>query len=110
MADFVLELADKVAGVGVRSAYAEKVDIDGTTVMPVALAYYGFGGGSGSGGDQGEGSGGGGGGTSIPLGAYIGRGGDVRFEPNILGLLLVAIPLVAVTGKALRLIIRALKM
>jgi hypothetical protein len=33
----------------------------------------------------------------------------VRFEPNLLGLLLVAIPLVAVTGKALRLLIKALK-
>lgn len=109
MADFVLELADKVAGVGVRTAYADKVDIDGTTVMPVALGYYGFGGGSGVDDEQGQGSGGGGGGAAIPLGAYIGRGGNVRFEPNILGLLIVAIPLVAVTGKALRLIIRALK-
>ena len=109
MADFVLELADKVAGVGVRTAYAEKVDIDGVTVLPVALGYYGFGGGSGSSEEQGEGSGGGGGGASIPLGAYIGRGGDVRFEPNLLGLLLVAIPLVAVTVKAIRLLIKALK-
>ncbi|WP_400999024.1 hypothetical protein [Agromyces sp. GXQ0307] len=113
MADFVLELADKVAGVGVRTSYADKVEIGGAEVVPVALGAYGFGGGAGSGTDssdqQGEGSGGGGGGWSVPLGAYVGRGGDVRFEPNVLGLLIVSIPLVVVTGKALRLVIRALK-
>ncbi|GAA2025138.1 hypothetical protein GCM10009819_05160 [Agromyces tropicus] len=109
MADFVLELADKVAGVGVRTSYADKVEIGGTEVVPVALAGYGFGGGAGTDDEQNEGSGGGGGGWSVPLGAYVGRGGDVRFEPNVLGLLIVAIPLVAVTGKALRLVIKALK-
>ena len=109
MADFVLELADKVAGVGVRTSYADTVEMGGTQIVPVALGAYGFGGGSGKDAEQGEGSGGGGGGWSVPLGAYVSRGGDVRFEPNVLGLLIVAIPLVAVTGKALKLIIRALK-
>lgn len=109
MADFVLELADKVAGVGVRTSYADKVEMGGAQLVPVALGAYGFGGGSGKDAEQGEGSGGGGGGWSVPLGAYVSRGGDVRFEPNVLGLLIVAIPLVAVTGKALKLIIRALK-
>ncbi|MGR2751538.1 hypothetical protein [Agromyces arachidis] len=109
MADFVLELADKVAGVGVRTSYADKVQIGGAEVVPVALGAYGFGGGAGTDDEQNEGSGGGGGGWSVPLGAYVSRGGDVRFEPNVLGLLIVAIPLVAVTGKALRLVIRALK-
>ena len=109
MADFVLELADKVAGVGVRTSYADKVQLGGVDVVPVALGAYGFGGGSGSAPEQGEGSGGGGGGWSVPLGAYVSRGGDVRFEPNILGVLIVAIPFIAVTGKALRLVIRALK-
>ena len=109
MADFVLELADKVAGVGVRTSYAEKVQMGGVDVVPVALGAYGFGGGSGTAPEQGEGSGGGGGGWSVPLGAYVSRGGDVRFEPNILGVMIVAIPLVMVTGKALKLIIRALK-
>ena len=115
MAELVLDLAGTVSGVGVKTSYGETVDIDGTKVIPVALGGYGFGGGSGSaGGDvgkelQGEGSGGGGGGISIPLGAYVGRRGDVRFEPNLIGLLLVATPLVWVTGKALKAIIRALK-
>ncbi|MDQ0892588.1 hypothetical protein [Agromyces ramosus] len=114
MAELVLELAETVAGVGVKTSYGERIDIGGATVVPVALGYYGFGAGSGSG-DRaasdlhGQGSGGGGGGISIPLGAYVGRGGDVRFEPNLIGLLLVATPLVWVTGKALKAVIRALK-
>jgi len=114
MTELVVELADKVGGVGVKTSYGDAVDIGGSTVVPVALGYYGFGGGSGSGsmdekGGTGQGSGGGGGGVSIPLGAYIGRGGDVRFEPNLIGLLLAATPLVWVLGKSLRWIIRALK-
>lgn len=109
MAELVLELAETVAGVGVKTSYGESIDIDGTKVVPVALGYYGFGGGGGKDEKGDEGSGGGGGGVSIPLGAYIGRGGDVRFEPNLIGLLLVATPLVWVSGKALKAIIRALK-
>jgi len=114
MAELVLELAETVAGVGVKTSYGEKVDINGTTVVPVALGCYGFGAGSGSG-DRagtdlhGEGSGGGGGGVSIPLGAYVGKPNGVRFEPNVIGLLLVATPLVWVTGKALKAVIRSLK-
>ncbi|MEF3403991.1 hypothetical protein [Agromyces sp. CCNWLW203] len=109
MAELVLELAETVAGVGVKTSYGDAVDIDGTTVVPVALGYYGFGAGSGSDGAGDQAGGGGGGGLSIPLGAYVGRAGDVRFEPNLIGLLLVATPLVWVTGKALRMVIRALK-
>lgn len=130
MAELVLDLAGTVAGVGVKTAYGEVVDLDGTKVIPVALGYYGFGAGSGSGDGsggidntsgraiqgKGSGSGGGGGGLSIPLGAYVGDGEDVRFEPNIIGLVLaatplvlVATPLVWVTGKALRMVIRSLK-
>ncbi|AWB95732.1 hypothetical protein DCE93_08710 [Agromyces badenianii] len=109
MAELVLELAETVAGVGVKTAYGDAVNIDGTTFVPVALGYYGFGAGSGSDEKGDQAGGGGGGGLSIPLGAYVGRGGDVRFEPNLIGLLLVATPLVWVTGKALRMVIRALK-
>lgn len=110
MADLVLELAETVAGVGVKTSYGDPVDLDGTKVVPVALGYYGFGAGSGSDGSGDQAGGGGGGGLSIPLGAYVGRaGGDVRFEPNLIGLILVATPLVWVTGKALRWVIRALK-
>lgn len=110
MAELVLELAETVAGAGVKTSYGDAVEIDGTTLVPVALAYYGFGAGSGSDEQGDQAGGGGGGGLSIPLGAYVGRGsGDVRFEPNLIGLLLVATPLVWVTGKALRMVIRALK-
>ncbi|MGW9629246.1 hypothetical protein ACWGST_00930 [Agromyces sp. NPDC055520] len=109
MAELVLDLAETVAGVGVKTSYGEAVDIDGTTLVPVALGYYGFGAGSGSDGQGDQAGGGGGGGLSIPLGAYVGRSGEVRFEPNLIGLLLVATPLVWVTGKALRAVIRALK-
>jgi len=117
MAELVLELAGTVSGVGVKTSYGETVDIDGTKIVPVALGAYGFGGGGGHDERGDEGSGGGGGGVSIPLGAYVGRrSGDVRFEPNLIGLLLVVTPLVLAatplvwgTGKALRTVIRALK-
>jgi len=119
MADLVLDLAGTVAGVGVKTSYGDPVDIEGTKVIPVALGAYGFGGGSGSGSGggnvgrelqgEGEGSGGGGGGVSIPLGAYVGARGEVRFEPNVIGLLLVATPLVWAAGRALKMVIRALK-
>lgn len=109
MAEFVLELAEKVAGVGVTTSYGDAVEVSGTTIIPVALGYYGFGGGSGDAAGQ-QSGGGGGGGLSIPLGAYIARpGADARFEPNIVGLLLVATPLIWVSGKALKAVIRALK-
>ena len=42
------------------------------------------------------------------LGAYVSRGGDV-VRANIIGLLIVAIPLISVLGKALKLVIRAAK-
>ncbi len=110
MAEFVLELADKLAGVGVKTSYGDAVDIEGTTIVPVALGYYGFGGGSGNDAENQQGSGGGGGGISIPLGAYIGRrGGQTRFEPNLIGLLLALTPFIWVSGKALKGVIRALK-
>ena len=51
---------------------------------------------------HGQGSGGGGGGISIPLGAYVGKRGEVRFEPNLIGLILVATPFIWVIGQALR--------
>ena len=61
MAELVLELGETVAGVGVKTAYGDPVDIEGTKIVPVALGYYGFGAGSGSDqkGDQGSGGGGG---------------------------------------------------
>ncbi|MET4157882.1 hypothetical protein [Agromyces sp. PvR057] len=111
MAELVLDLAETVSGVGVKTSYGETVDIDGTKLVPVALGYYGFGAGSGSGGSTTDlqGSGGGGAGLSVPLGAYVGEAGRVRFEPNVIGLVLVATPFIFVVGHALKSVIRALK-
>lgn len=126
MADFTTKIADTVSSVGVRSAYGEPLDLDGTTVVPVALTWYGFGAGEGGGegrnstksGDRGsatgepsrgEGQAGGGGGFAAPLGAYVTREGSTRFEPNTIALLAVGIPFVCVAGRALARVIRALK-
>ena len=64
----------------------------------------GVGGASGDGGE-----GGGGGGVSVPVGVYVRREEGLRFEPNIVTLLVVAVPFVWVAGRALTRIIRALK-
>jgi hypothetical protein len=46
---------------------------------------------------------------SIPIGAYVKTGNTVRFDPNIISLLMVGIPFVFVAGHALARVIRALK-
>ena len=112
--DALHDLAAKVpASIGTQVAYGEQVDLDGTKIIPVAYAAFGFGAGEGTdkGGSQGgtEGSGGGGGGVSIPVGAYISRHGNVRFEPNLIALLVVGVPFVWVAGRALARVVRALK-
>lgn len=117
MGNVALDLADKFKSVGVTTVYGEVVDVDGVKIVPVALASYGFGAGEGdaSGDMKGEnsagaqGGGGGGGGLSVPVGAYIRTGSTVRFEPNLISLLAVGVPLVYAAGTALRGIIRALK-
>lgn len=117
MANLTKQLADTVTSVGVHAAYGDPVEVDGTTIMPVATTWYGFGAGEGDAGGnagegnraEGEGSGGGGGGVSIPVGAYVTRDGQTRFEPNAVALIAVAVPFVCVAGRALARIIRALK-
>ena len=102
------KLAETFRSAGVKSAYGDPVQIDGVTLIPVALSYYGFGGG-----DAGEGgaagSGGGGGGVSLPIGAYVKSGSTARFEPNVIALLAVGVPFLVVAGRALARVIRALK-
>jgi len=99
------KLADTFRSAGVKAAYGDPVQIDGATLIPVALAWYGFGGG-----EAGEqGAGGGGGGASLPIGAYVKSAGTARFEPNVIALLAVAVPFILVSGRALSHIIRALK-
>lgn len=64
-----------------RYIYAEPVERDGTTVIPVAKAAYGFGGGSGK--KEGEEGSGGGGGVSVtPVGYIEMKNGETRFRPT----------------------------
>ncbi|WP_053352971.1 MULTISPECIES: spore germination protein GerW family protein [Leucobacter] len=113
MTHLTKQIADTLVQVGVHSAYGDPVEVDGTTLIPVAYTAYGFGAGEGAGAGegvaQGEGSGGGGGGFAVPLGSYVTREGTTRFEPNIIALLAVGVPFVWVAGRALSRIIRALK-
>ena len=105
MPNIALELGKQSAYFGVKGAYGEQQDVGGMTIIPVAASWSGYGGGS----DDAGNGGGGGGGWSIPIGAYIRRGDDLRFEPNIVALLAVAIPFVFFAGRAFSRVIRALK-
>lgn len=104
MASITSSIAETLKSFGVHSVYGEAREIEGTTVVPVAVLGYGFGGG----GDD-ENGGGGGGGYVWPIGAYVGDTLGVRFQPNPVALLAVGIPFAWATGKALARIIRALK-
>jgi hypothetical protein len=109
MTNTSLRLAETLTANGIRSVYGEPVELDGVTLIPVALVQYGFGSGS-MGGDEDHGAGGGGGGGySIPLGAYVRDIDGLHFRPNIITLLAVGIPFVWVAGHAWTRIIRALK-
>lgn len=107
MTNLVLKLAENARSVGVKSAYGDPIQVEGITLVPVALVQYGFGGGDA--GESAGGAGGGGGGMSIPIGAYVKTGNTVRFDPNVISLLMVGIPFVFVAGHALARVIRALK-
>lgn len=105
MPNLAFELGKQSASLGVTSAYGEQQDVDGVRIVPVALSWSGFGAGE----DTDGNGGGGGGGVAIPLGAYIRRGDDLHFEPNLVSLVAVAIPFIWVAGRTLSRIIRALK-
>jgi uncharacterized spore protein YtfJ len=105
MPNLALELGKQIANLGVTSVYGEQQDVDGITLIPVALTWSGFGAGE----DNEGNSGGGGGGYAIPVGAYVRKGDDLRFEPNLVSLVAVGIPFVWVVGRALSRVIRALK-
>ena len=104
MAQIARDLADKNADFGVRRVYGEAQTVDGVEFIPVAVAVSGFGGGQADGAD-----GGGGGGVVVPLGVYVHREEGLRFEPNWVTFMVVAIPFVCVAGRALARVIRALK-
>ena len=105
MPNIAQDLGKQAAHFGVNSAYGEQQDVDGVRIIPVAATWHGFGGGS----DEKGNEGGGGGGYSLPFGAYVRRGDDLRFEPNVIALLGLGIPFVWVAGRALSRVIRALK-
>jgi hypothetical protein len=105
MPNLALELGKQSASLGVNSVYGDQVDVDGVRLIPVAVSWSGFGAGE----DDAGNGGGGGGGVAIPLGAYIRRGDDLRFEPNLVSVLAVGIPFLWVAGRALSRVIRALK-
>jgi hypothetical protein len=104
MPQIAWEFGKQAANLGVGSAYGEPQDVDGATITPVALAITGFAGGTAS-----NGEGGTGGGIAVPLGVYVRREEGLRFEPNIVTLLVVAGPFVWIAGRALTRVIRALK-
>lgn len=104
MPNIALELGKQAAAFGVKSSYGDSQDVDGVSITPVALTITGFAGGTAEGGEGGTG-----GGVSVPLGVYVRREEGLRFEPNIITLLVVAVPFVCVAGRALTRIIRALK-
>ncbi|MEJ1155644.1 MULTISPECIES: hypothetical protein [Microbacterium] len=105
MPNIALELGKQSATFGVSSIYGEQQDVAGVRMIPVALTWTGFGGGEDSSGN----GGGGGGGYAVPIGAYIRRGDDLRFEPNLVMIAVVAIPLILVAGHSLTRVIRILK-
>ncbi|WP_375390228.1 hypothetical protein [uncultured Amnibacterium sp.] len=105
MSSLPIRIADTLKQFGAQVAYGEEREVEGTTLVPVALVAFGFGGG----GDDSEGGGGGGGGYVVPVGAYVGDSLGVRFQPNPIALVAVSIPLVWVSGKALARIVKALK-
>ena len=118
MANLIEKLAESVPSWGAKLAYGEKTTVGGQELVPVALVGFGFGAGEGSsempeggigpsGMGVGEGRGGGGGGYSVPIGAYVTGRNGLMFRPNLIALMVVAVPIVTAGGMALAQIIRA---
>jgi uncharacterized spore protein YtfJ len=78
--DFLATLADKLGAVAnAKIVFAEPLERDGVTVIPVAKARWGFGGGSGRT-EKETGSGGGGGAVVSPIGFIEIRNGETNFK------------------------------
>lgn len=68
----------------VRRVYGEPFEKNGVTIVPAASVRGGGGGGSGEGPEgESKGTGGGFGMTARPVGAYVIRGDEVRWEPAV---------------------------
>ncbi|MFE6253663.1 hypothetical protein [Agromyces sp. NPDC057865] len=115
MAKVLEGLAESLPTWGAKMAYGEKTTLNGQDFVPAALVVFGFGGGEGSGESEGqgefpaghgEGSGGGGGGYAIPVGAYIGGPNGLKFHPNPVAMIALAVPLVTAVGWAASAMVR----
>ena len=104
---FVERVAEKMGvHATAKAVYAEPVEHDGVTVIPVAKVRWGFGGGSGR--KQGKrGKGGGGGVQAAPLGYIEIKDGETEFKPIRDPASL--IPLIAVGGLAAWVVLRSLR-
>jgi uncharacterized spore protein YtfJ len=79
---FVERLAQQIGiTANAKYIYAEPIERDGVTVIPVAKAVYGFGGGSGKKENE-QGAGGGGGAVLTPVGYIEIKDGATRFRPT----------------------------
>lgn len=77
---FIETIAEKLGAVArAATVFAEPVERDGLTVIPVAKAKWGFGGGSGHTKDE-HGAGGGGGVTVTPVGFIEIKNGQAKFQ------------------------------
>ena len=115
-ATFLERLAKRLGlNASAKAVFAEPVERDGVTVIPVAKVRWGFGGGSGSGrkfkkgdvSDQGQGGGGGGGVHVSPLGYIEIKEGEAEYKPIRDPAALV--PLVAVGGIVGWILLRGLR-
>src|SRR2546421_1734945 len=109
VSDMVTQVREAISRtMSVHAVFGEPIERDGVTIIPVAQV-GGFGGGRG-GGDKDENSGGGGGfgAGSRPLGVFVVKGEDVRWQPAvnvnraILGGQVVAVALLLVLRSVLR--------
>lgn len=107
---------------GIHLAYGEKVELEGSTLIPVAIAGFGGGAGSGEGeapggaaktlaegAQRGQGEGAGLGGGAFPIGAYVSDEFGTRFQPNIIALLLASAPVALIASWGLPRLIKAIK-
>lgn len=125
MAEAASNVMESLKRMGVPLAYGEKVELGGSTLIPVAISGFGFGEGEGDvaapqfrkpaegehAGEtgSGHGTGSGGGGFAVPVGAYVSDEFGTRFQPNVIALLVAVLPLAVVAGWALPKLVKALK-
>lgn len=110
MATLVERIAARIPEFWVKLAYGESRTLGGEELIPVSFVGYGFGAGEGVGAPSGQdfsGSGGGGGGVSIPVGAYLRRGGRLVFRPNPIALLAFGLPVLTALGVGIAAVVRA---